>query len=123
MLNYEIEPRLLEPYLPERLRVGFVEWNVLRKCCRFPFFGNKSACGCESRSTRILKRNLRFYVHRRVAEEWRGGVLFLSVKLSRKQAIAATIARIFYNEPYMALQMRHQVMMQRMENFNREAVK
>ncbi len=49
--------------------------------------------------------NLRFYVRRRAPEGWRRGVVFIREFVPRK--LIAIVARHFYNEPYLALPMRH----------------
>ena len=49
--------------------------------------------------------NLRFYVRRRVGDEWRRGVTFVREFVPRR-AIAWT-ASAFYNEPYHAVPTRH----------------
>ena len=49
--------------------------------------------------------NLRFYVRRKSANEWRRGVVFVR-ELVPRRAIAL-VARLFYGEPYLALPMRH----------------
>ena len=51
--------------------------------------------------------NLRFYTRRLVEGEWRRGVTFIR-ELVPRRAIAWT-ARLIYNEPYLALPMRHLV--------------
>jgi uncharacterized protein len=49
--------------------------------------------------------NLRFYVRRKSDDGWRRGVVFIK-ELVPRTAIAI-LARVLYNEPYMALPMRH----------------
>ncbi len=49
--------------------------------------------------------NLRFYVRRRAEDGWRRGVAFIR-ELVPRRAIAWT-ARAIYNEPYLAVPMRH----------------
>jgi len=51
--------------------------------------------------------NLRFYVRRRGPEGWRRGVVFIK-EIVPRQGIA-TAARICYDEPYVALPMRHRI--------------
>jgi hypothetical protein len=51
--------------------------------------------------------NLRFYVRRKARDGWRRGVVFLK-EIVPRAAIAWT-ARKFYNEPYVALPMHHQI--------------
>jgi uncharacterized protein YqjF (DUF2071 family) len=51
--------------------------------------------------------NLRFYVRRRGEEGWRRGVVFIK-EIVPKAAIAA-VARLVYNENYVAMPMRHSI--------------
>jgi uncharacterized protein YqjF (DUF2071 family) len=51
--------------------------------------------------------NLRFYVRRRTTDGWRRGVVFIK-ELVPRFAIALA-ARALYNEPYVALPMRHRL--------------
>ena len=51
--------------------------------------------------------NLRFYGRRKVDGVWRRGVVFIREIVPRRAI--ALVARIAYNEPYIALPMRHQV--------------
>ncbi len=53
--------------------------------------------------------NLRFYVRRQMggAEGWRRGTVFIRELVPRW--IIATLARLIYNEPYLARPMRHEV--------------
>src|SRR5579871_1932649 len=51
--------------------------------------------------------NLRFYVRRRAPDGWRRGVVFVKEIVPRR--LIATVARSFYDEPYAAMKMRHQI--------------
>jgi uncharacterized protein YqjF (DUF2071 family) len=51
--------------------------------------------------------NLRFYVRRKGAEGWKRGVVFVRELVPR--VAIATVARLFYGEPYAALPMRHSI--------------
>jgi uncharacterized protein YqjF (DUF2071 family) len=53
--------------------------------------------------------NLRFYVRRRSPEGWRRAVVFVREIVPRRAI--AVVARIWYNEPYIALPMRHAIAM------------
>src|SRR5215216_737113 len=62
-------------------------------------------------SPALREVNLRFYVRRRGPEGWRRAVVFLR-EIVPRQAIAV-VARLCYNEPYVALPMRHSIAMDR----------
>jgi uncharacterized protein len=110
MLNYEIDPALLQPFVPQGTELD--AWNG-----RF----YASIVGFLFQKTRLLglpvpghtdfeEVNLRFYVRRRGPEGWRRGVVFIK-ELVPRRAIA-TIARVVYNENYQALPMRHRLELQ-----------
>src|SRR5215469_5304479 len=105
MLNYGIEPSLLEKYLPAG-------------CERDLWFGRSfvSVVGFEFLDTRVLgvaipfhrnfeEVNLRFYVRRKAEGIWRCGVVFVK-ELVPRRAIA-WVARRVYSENYVYLPMRH----------------
>lgn len=105
MLNYEIEPDILRPYVPAGTELD--RWNGKTFVSLIGFLFLK---------TRLLglpipfhqdfeEVNLRFYVRRRGPEGWRRGVVFIK-ELVPKPAIAA-VARRVYNENYQAVPMRH----------------
>src|SRR5215510_14081912 len=101
MLNYEMEPQILQPYVPAGTELD--TW------------GNKtfiSVVGFMFLKTRVLglpipfhqnfeEINLRFYVRRKTEEGWRRGVVFIK-EIVPRAAIALT-ARWLYNENYVAL--------------------
>lgn len=107
MLNYEIDPDLLHPYVPAGTEldthdgilyasvVGFLFLNTRVLSVPIPFHRN------------FEEVNLRFYVRRRAPDGWRRGVVFIKEIVPRR-AIAA-VARALYNENYVALPMRHTV--------------
>src|SRR3954453_16006147 len=107
MLNYEIEPEVLRPYLPVGTEldawngrtyvsmVGFQFLNTRVRGLAIPFHRN------------FEEINLRFYVRRLGPDGWRRGVVFIK-EIVPRFAIAA-VARLFYNENYVALPTRHQL--------------
>lgn len=107
MLNFEIDPKTLERQVPR----GTILDDHGGK-----FF--VSLVGFLFRETRVLgvpipwhttfeEVNLRFYVRREVGDETRRGVVFIREIVPRR-AIAA-VAKWAYNEPYIALPMRHKL--------------
>jgi uncharacterized protein YqjF (DUF2071 family) len=107
MVNWAIDPALLAGRVPAG--------------CELDFFDGRtyvSAVGFMMEDTRVLgvpvpfhrtfeEVNLRFYVRRLGPEGWRRGVSFVK-EIVPKAAIAYT-ARLLYNEPYVALPMRHTI--------------
>lgn len=110
MLNYEIDPALLQPLVPAGTTldrwhgrcyvsiVGFLFLNTRLLGVPIPFHRN------------FEELNLRFYVRRRGPEGWRRGVVFVK-ELVPRWAIAA-VARWVYNENYHAVPMQHVVDLQ-----------
>ena len=107
MLNYPIERRLLAPLVPPGVEldehagvtyvsvVGFLFRETRVFGFGFPFHRH------------FEEVNLRFYVRHRGPEGWRRGVVFVREIVPRRAI--ATLARLFYGEPYVAFPMSHQV--------------
>jgi hypothetical protein len=107
MLNYEIEPTILAPLVPPGTEldswngknfasiVGFLFQNTRVRGIPIPFHRN------------FEEVNLRFYVRRKAEDGWRRGVVFIKEIVPR--TAIAFVARKFYNEPYVALPMYHQI--------------
>jgi uncharacterized protein YqjF (DUF2071 family) len=106
MLNYEIDPAVLQPFVPAGTEldshgdktwvslVGFHFRYAKLRGVEIPFHTN------------FEEVNLRFYVRRKIGGETRRGVVFIK-ELVPRWAIAWT-ARRFYNENYIAVPMSHQ---------------
>jgi len=107
MLNYEIEPAILSPLVPAGTELDFWNGKAFVNLVGFNFL-NTRVCGIPIPLHRNFEEvNLRFYVRRHSAAGVRRGVVFIR-ELVPRRAIAWT-ARIFYNEPYLALPMSHQI--------------
>ena len=104
MLNYEVEPRLLEALVPASVQLD--RWNdrVYVSVVGFLFNETRVLGVSVPWHARFPEVNLRFYVRRLVGQEIRRGVVFIR-ELVPRRAIA-TVARLMYNEPYRALPMR-----------------
>jgi len=107
MLNYRVEPALLEPLVPCGTTLDRWQGATYVSLVGFLF-----------RDTRVLgapiplhrdfeEVNLRFYVSREVDGEMRRGVTFIREIVPR--LAIATVARLAYNEPYVTLPMRHDI--------------
>jgi len=107
MLNYEIAPEVLAPFVPAGTEldawngktfasmVGFMFLKTRLKGIPIPFHQN------------FEEVNLRFYVRRKADDGWRRGVVFIKEIVPR--AAIAFVARNFYNENYVALPMSHRL--------------
>jgi uncharacterized protein YqjF (DUF2071 family) len=107
MLNWRVEPSLLAPHVPRGTTLD--AWRGATYV---------SVVGFLFRDTRVLgvpvpwhrdfeEVNLRFYVRRETAGEVRRGVTFVKEIVPRRAI--AVVARLAYNEPYVAMPMRHAV--------------
>ncbi|MFN2452591.1 MAG: YqjF family protein [Pyrinomonadaceae bacterium] len=111
MLNYEIDPGILRPLIPAGTELDYWRGRALVSVVGFRFL---NTCLLRFRlpfHQHFDEINLRFYVRRRHGNEWRRAVVFIK-EVVPKHAIA-TVARIVYNEPYVALPMRHNIEMDR----------
>lgn len=103
ILNYEVEPKILMPFLPPGTELDTWQDKTLA-----------SIVGFEFADVRVLRTpipfhrdfeeiNLRFYVHRKAPDGWRRGVVFVRELVPRR--IVALLAHQLYGEPYTALPM------------------
>src|SRR3954462_12731152 len=105
MLNYVVDPRLITPLVPAETKIDFENGETFLSVVGFLFLDTR-VLGLPIPLHRNFEEvNLRFYVRRKSAEEWRRGVVFVR-ELVPRTAIAI-VARTFYDEPYSALPMRH----------------
>ena len=107
LLNYAVDPALLAPHVPAGTVLDAHAGSTYASLVAFLF-----------RDTRVLglripghehfeELNLRFYVRRECDGELRRAVVFVR-ELVPRRAIAF-LARALYNEPYVALPMRHRI--------------
>jgi uncharacterized protein len=107
MLNYRIDPALLQPLVPPGTELDLFEETAYLSLVGFRFLRTK-VFGLPIPWHRDFEEvNLRFYVRRRAAEGWRRGVAFVR-ELVPRRAIAWA-ARTLYGEPYAALPMGHRI--------------
>ena len=105
MINYEIEPDALRPFVPRGTELD--SWNGKTFVSLVGFmFSETRVMGLRLPFHHSFEEvNLRFYVRRKASEGWRRGVVFIKEIVPRR-AIAA-VARLVYNENYSAMPMRH----------------
>lgn len=107
MLNFEVDPQVLAPYVPLGTELDAWRGRHLVSVVGFLFL-NTRVYGVPIPFHRNFEEvNLRMYVRRQAAEGWRRGVVFIK-EIVPRAAIAWT-ARAIYHEPYVALPMRHQI--------------
>jgi uncharacterized protein YqjF (DUF2071 family) len=108
MLNYEVEPTLLNRYVPPGTSLDSFNGRTYISLVGFRFYNTK-LLGCFEVPFHadFEEVNLRFYVRRKEGGEDRRGVVFIAEVVPRR-AIAAT-ARLLYGENYTCLPMRHSI--------------
>lgn len=107
MLNYEIDPDLLKPYVPKGTELDFWGDRTYVSIVGFQFLDAR-ICGVSIPFHRNFEEvNLRFYLRRRTEEGWRRAVGFIK-EIVPRFAVAA-VARLVYKERYICLPMRHSI--------------
>ena len=108
LLNYQVEPRLLEPLVPRGTELDAWEGRTLISAVGFRFL-DTAVLGVPVPGHRdFTEVNLRFYVRRRSPEGgWRRGVVFVRELVPKRWV--AWIARLAYHEPYRRVPMRHDI--------------
>lgn len=107
MVSFAVDPGRLAPLVPAGTELDTNDGACYVSLVAFRFVDTRV------RGLRIPfhhtfeELNLRFYVRRTVGDEVRRAVVFIREVVPRR-AIAA-MARVLYNEPYIALPMRHRV--------------
>ncbi len=113
MLNYEIEPAVLAPFVPRGTELDYWNGKTFVSVVGF-LFQNTRVLGIPvPRHRNFEEVNLRLYVRRKADDGWRRGVVFIKELVPR--AAVAFVARTFYNENYVALPMSHQFEISREE--------
>jgi uncharacterized protein YqjF (DUF2071 family) len=107
MLNYEVDPAILSGFIPAGAELDSWHGRTIVSVVGFRFLGT-CVLGVPIPFHRDFDEvNLRFYVRRKTAEEWRRGVVFIKEIVPR--AAIAWVARAVYHENYIALPMRHEI--------------
>lgn len=105
MLSWEVDPGLLRPLVPRGTALDAWNGRTFASVVGFLFLDTRILAVPIPFHRDFEEVNLRFYVRREGPEGWRRGVSFIR-ELVPRRAIATT-ARWIYNEPYLALPMRH----------------
>jgi uncharacterized protein YqjF (DUF2071 family) len=108
MLNYEVDARLLLPFVPSGTEIDCWHGKVFVSLVGFRFLKTK-VFGIASipLHANFDEVNLRFYVRRQEGGEVRRGVVFIR-EIVPRQAIAF-VARTLYNENYVSMPMTHEI--------------
>jgi uncharacterized protein YqjF (DUF2071 family) len=107
MLNYEVDPAVLQPYLPPGTELDLWKGRALASMVGFMFL-DTSVLGIKwPWHINFEEVNLRFYVRHFDGKEWKRGAVFVSEIVPRSTIVL--IANNLYKEHYRALPMRHSV--------------
>ena len=107
MINYEVDPSVLLPFLPVNTSLDSWQGKVLVSMVGF-LFNNTRVFGMHwPRHTHFEEVNLRFYVKHFDGSQYKRGVAFVSEIVPRP--VIACTANALYNEHYRALPMKHQI--------------
>lgn len=106
MLNYQIPPEILIPYLPKGTQLDLYNGKALASVVGF-LFNKTKVFGLQwPFHTNFEEVNLRFYVKRYDGNIWKRGVAFISEIVPKH--IIAWMANALYNEHYSRMPMKHQ---------------
>jgi uncharacterized protein len=111
MLQYEVDPHVLRPFVPCGTELDDWHGRMLVSLVGFRFLETRVLGTPIPFHRHFEEVNLRFYVRRRGPEGWRRAVVFIREVVPR--LAIAVLARLWYNEPYIALPMRHRITMDR----------
>lgn len=105
MVTWGVEPAVLRPHLAPGTEFDLWQGQALVSIVAFDFRDTRVLGWRIPFHVRFPEVNLRFYVRRQLADgSWRRGVTFVQEMVPR--IAIATVARVFYGEPYVARPMR-----------------
>jgi uncharacterized protein YqjF (DUF2071 family) len=107
MLNFEISPDLVRPFVPRGVELDFWSGRTFISIVGFRFLRTRVLGIPFPRHRNFDEVNLRFYVRCKSGNEWRRGVVFIKEIVPRW--IISFIARKVYNENYVTRPMRDHV--------------
>ncbi|WDF56861.1 YqjF family protein [Mucilaginibacter sp. KACC 22063] len=107
MLNYEVDPKILEPYLPAYTVLDLWQGKALVSMVGFMFMNTRVMGIKWPGHVNFEEVNLRFYVKHFDGKEWKRGAVFVSEIVPKR--IIPLVANNLYNEHYKAMPMRHSV--------------
>jgi len=105
MLNYEVDPEILKPYLPFATVPDLWQGKALVSMVGFMFLDTKVMGVKWPMHVNFEEVNLRFYVKYFDGGKWKRGAVFISEIVPKSMIVL--IANNLYKEHYRALPMRH----------------
>jgi hypothetical protein len=107
MLNYAVSPDALRAYVPRGTELDEYRGTTYVSVVGFRFAHTRVFGVPIPGHVNFDEVNLRFYVRRHAPNGWRRGVVFVREMVPRRAI--AWAARAWYNEPYRALPLRHDI--------------
>jgi len=107
MINYEVDPQILDTYLPPGTVLDLWEGKALVSMVGFLFADTKVLGIKWPWHVNFEEVNLRFYVRHFNGTEWKRGTVFVSEIIPK--SVIAFIANALYKEHYRALPMRSSI--------------
>lgn len=107
MLNFEIDPNILQPYVPRGTELDLWHGKMFVSVVGFRFLYTKLLGLPIPFHRNFDEVNLRFYVRRQADDGLRRGVVFIKEIVPRW--MVSCVARTAYNENYVTRRMRHHV--------------
>ena len=107
MLNYEVDPEVLTPYLPAGSILDLWQGKALVSMVGFMFLNTRVLGIKWPWHVNFEEVNLRFYVKHFDGKTWKRGAVFISEIVPK--LLITLIANSLYKEHYRALPMRHSV--------------
>ena len=108
LVNYEIDPKILEKYLPIGTELDFYQEKCWVSLVGFMFLNTKLLGVSVPFHKDFEEVNLRFYVKRLEKGIWKRGVVFIK-EIVPKRALSF-VANTFYEEHYEYLPMNHEIL-------------
>jgi uncharacterized protein YqjF (DUF2071 family) len=105
MMNYEVDPKLLAPYLPFNTEPDFWNGSCYVSLVGFMFLNTRIIGLKIPMHINFEEVNLRFYVRYKHADQWKRGVVFIKEIVPRPAL--TIVANTLYREKYETMPMSH----------------
>lgn len=107
VLSYAVDPALLASRLPHGVELDLWQGEALVSLVGFRFLRTRVLGIALPGHQDFEEVNFRFYVRRQLPDGWRRGVVFIREIVPKH--LIAFVARVVYDEPYIALPMCHRL--------------
>ncbi|MFC3158591.1 hypothetical protein SAMN05443633_11748 [Chryseobacterium arachidis] len=107
IINYEINPKILEKYLPKGTELDFYQGKCYVSLVGFMFLNTKLLGLSIPFHRNFEEVNLRFYVKKKEGDEWKRGVVFIK-EIVPKPSLSF-VANSVYKEHYKTMPMKNKI--------------